>query len=324
MNEHASGMDEAVPNLVKQVIAMGFTLTLPLAVLLLWLLVRGWRPRLVALALIPTMLALYAHHVEPRLLTVKSHAVRVCGGGLPGTLRAGVVSDVHLGLFGNAMPMDRIAARLSELDLDLLLMPGDFTYHPEPEALPALFGPLGALDVPAYAVLGNHDVGIPGPDYTGALTETLEGLGVTVLYPGESVFSEGGKYLRIVGLRDLYQVDRRDVPLGLPEDGSPMATILLEHNPDAARRGGLGRYELMVAGHTHGGQVYIPGVTCALTFACDTLRTGYLDSPAGRLFVTQGTGMVGLPIRFMVPPRIDVLELTITRCPAAGRKAGDA
>lgn len=303
----------------QAVIEFAFALSLPVAAALSLWLWRGERPRVAAAALVPALLAVYAYHVEPRLLTVREHAVEVCGGGLPGTLRAGVVSDLHLGRFGNAVPADRIAARLSRLDLDLVLMPGDFTYHPKPEALPDLFAPLGALDVPLYAVLGNHDVGVPGPDLTDPLTEALEGVGVTVLYPGEAVFTSQGKYLRIAGLRDLYQVDREDLALGVPEP-SPMATILLEHNPDAARRGGLGPYALMVAGHTHGGQVYIPGVTCALTFACDTLRYGYLDSPAGKLFVTSGTGMVGLPIRFAVPPRIDVLDLTITRCPADGRQ----
>ena len=304
----------------QAVISFLFVLTLPAAIALSWWLWRGRRPWVAAAALVPTLLAVYAYHIEPRLLTVREHAVEVCGGGLPGTLRAGVVSDLHLGRFGNAMPADRIAARLSRLDLDLVLMPGDFTYHPEPEALPDLLAPFGALDVPLYAVLGNHDVGLPGPDYTEPLTEALEGAGVTVLYPGEAVFSTEGKYLRIAGLRDLYQVEQEDAALGLPEEASPMATVLLEHNPDAARRGGLGPYALMVAGHTHGGQVYIPGVTCALTFACDTLRYGYLDSPAGKLFVTSGTGMVGLPIRFAAPPRIDVLNLTITRCPKDGRQ----
>ena len=304
---------------MQAMISFAFLLTLPAAIALCVWLWRGRRPWVAALALIPMLLAVYAHYIEPRLLTVKSHAVQVCGGGLPGTLRAGVVSDLHLGRFGNAVSADRIAARLSRLDLDLVLMPGDFTYHPEPDALPDLLAPLGALDLPLYAVLGNHDVGIPGPDYTELLTQTLEGVGVTVLYPGEAVFTAQGKYLRIAGLRDLDQVERQDVPLGLPE-ASPMATILLEHNPDAARQGGLGPYELMVAGHTHGGQVYIPGVTCALTFACDTLRYGYLDSPAGKLFVTSGTGMVGLPVRFAVPPRIDILDLTITRCPSDGRQ----
>ena len=304
-------------------VAFAFLLTAPLALFLAWQVLRGRRPWLAAGLLVPTLLAVYAHFVEPRLLTVKAHAVEVCGGGLPGSLRVGVVSDMHIGRFANAVGVRRIAARLSRLDLDLVLMPGDFTYRPDPAALDELFAPLGRLEMPLYAVMGNHDVGLPGPDYADPLTDTLTGLGVTVLNPGEAVFASNGKYLRIAGLRDLYQVDHSGVPLGVPEAREPrMATILLEHNPDAARRGGLGRYELMVSGHTHGGQVYVPGLTCAVTFACDTLRYGYLDSPAGKLFVTSGTGMVGLPIRFAVPPRIDVLDLTISRCPADGRQPG--
>lgn len=316
----ADGLTSAlIPIFMKQIIAVGFAATLPFAVALIWALVRGWHPRLAALFLIPTTLAVYAHHIEPRLLTVKAHAIEICGGGLPGTLRAAVVSDTHLGLFRNAVSMDRIAARISRLDADLVLVPGDLTYHPKPEKLASLMAPLGQLPMPVYAVMGNHDVGIPGPDYSDPLTKSLTDIGVTVLNPGEATFSAQGKFLRIIGLRDLYQVDLTGQALGIPaDDGRPMATILLEHNPDAVLRDDLGAYELMVAGHTHGGQVYIPGVTCALTFACDTLRYGYVDSPAGKLFVTSGTGMVGLPIRFAVPPRIDVLDLTIARCPLAG------
>ena len=298
-----------------------FAASLPVAGLLAWAVLRGGRPWLAAVALVPSLLAVYAYWIEPRMLTVKRYDVEVCGGGLPGTVRAVVVADTHLGAFANAVSMDRIAARLARLAPDLVLMPGDFTYHPDAEALPELMAPLGALDVPVYAVMGNHDVGMPGPDYTGPLTAALEAAGVTVLNPGEVVFSAQGKYLRVVGLRDLWEAEERGLPLGVPEEASPMATVLLEHNPDTALRGDLGRYELMVAGHTHGGQVYIPGVTCALTFACDTLRYGYADSPAGKLFVTQGTGMTGLPIRFMAPPRIDVLDIAISRCPATGRSA---
>ena len=316
--EASFSLDGAVPNLLKSGIELGFFLTLPLAAVLLVLLFRNWRPWLVAAALVPTVLAVYAYHVEPRLLTVREHGAEVCGGGLPGTLRAGVVSDTHLGLFGNAVSMERVARRLGRLDLDLVLVPGDLTYHPEPDAIPALMAPLGAVGVPVYAVMGNHDVGLPGPDLATPLTAALEAVGVTVLNPGEAVFTAQGKYLRVAGLRDFYQVETEGAPLGLPEP-APMATILLEHNPDAVFHADMGPSELMVAGHTHGGQVYIPWVTCAVTFACDTLRYGYEDNPAGKLFVTSGTGMVGLPIRFAVPPRIDVLTLAISRCPSDGR-----
>jgi predicted MPP superfamily phosphohydrolase len=60
--------------------------------------------------------------------------------------------------------------------------------------------------------------------------------------------------------------------------------------------------------------VLLPGLTCALTFACDTLRYGQAETPSGRLFVTSGIGMTGLPLRFGVPPRIDLLTLELSQC----------
>nr|WP_281373848.1 metallophosphoesterase [Parvularcula dongshanensis] len=237
----------------------------------------------------------------------------MCGQGLPGTLRAGVVSDTHNGIFANAVSMRRIVDRLRRLDLDFVLMPGDFTYYPKPEAIAGNVEALRDVGVPVYAVMGNHDVGYPGPDLTEPLTAALQSVGVTVLNPGEAVFSEAGKYVRIAGLRDLYQVRGTDTPLEVPEP-SPLPTIYLEHNPDTIKAGDLGTFDLMVSGHTHGGQINVPFFTCRMTFACDTLRYGYADNPVGKLFVTSGTGMVGLPVRFGVPPKVDVLNLRLDRC----------
>ena len=294
-------------------------LLVPAAFGLVWLIATRRRPVLSALALFVVALGLYARFVEPHRLLVARHGVQICGGGLPGTLTAAVLSDTHHGAFGNAVAMERLAERLRDLAPDLVLMPGDFTYHPTPEAIAGHVAPLGTVEAPIYAVLGNHDVGLPGPDLTEPLTAALEAAGVTVLYPGEAVFETRGTFLRIAGLRDLYEVEQRGVPLGLPERNG-MATVLLQHNPDAMRRPDIGEVDLMVAGHTHGGQVYLPGITCALTFACDTLRYGTAQLPPGPLFVTSGTGMTGLPIRFMVPPRIDLLDITVERCDAPGQR----
>jgi predicted MPP superfamily phosphohydrolase len=271
-------------------------------------------------------LGLYARFIEPSLLLTNRHEVTLCGKGLPGTLTAAVLSDTHHGIFGNAVPMDRLVRRLRALSPDLVLMPGDFTYYPNPDDLPGIVAPLAGVGAPVYAVMGNHDVGLPGPDYTEPLTAALEAAGVTVLNPGTAVFSKNGKYVRIAGLRDLYQVEETGLPLGVPEP-SALPTIYLQHNPDLIVEWpevaeGLGRFDLMVAGHTHGGQVYLPGITCWLTFACDTLRYGYADNPAGKLFVTSGTGMVALPIRFGAPPVIDLLDIRIDRCGEIEPKRG--
>ncbi|MEL7485803.1 MAG: phosphohydrolase, partial [Pseudomonadota bacterium] len=73
--------------------------------------------------------------------------------------------------------------------------------------------------------------------------------------------------------------------------------------------------DLLIAGHTHGGQIYIPFVTCALIdFACRVQRYGLNMEERIPVFVTSGTGMTGLPMRFNMPPRIDVLNVATRAC----------
>lgn len=308
-------MDPIVPVVFKQAIFWLSFLYFPAAGALLWWIFRQQQGRIAAAFLFVGLSVLaYARFVEPRLLLVASHDVEICGEGLPGTLRAAVVADFHLGIFPNAVSVERVVARLNREDPDLVLIPGDFTLHPKADDLDALFAGFGALNAPAYAVMGNHDVGLSGEDLSKPLTKVLRAHGVTVLNPGHAVFTAKGKYLRIVGQRDLWFSQETGMPLGPKARQQKLATIVLQHNPDTIKEPDAGTFDLMISGHTHGGQIFLPWVTCALTFACDTVRYGYKDSPAGKLFVTSGTGMTGLPMRLGVPPRIDMLNMTIDRC----------
>ena len=73
--------------------------------------------------------------------------------------------------------------------------------------------------------------------------------------------------------------------------------------------------DLFLAGHTHGGQIHLPGLTCRLfRRACRVARYDLVEEDGALLFVTSGTGMVGLPMRFLVPPRIDVLNVSWSAC----------
>lgn len=310
-------MEAMIPVWVKQAIVLLSFLAFPGAVLAGYLGVRSkvWRLPAV-LFLIGCLVFIYARFVEPQRLVTSVHEVELCGDGLPGNVRVAVASDFHIGIFPNAMPLQRIVKTVQQGQADLLLIPGDFTYHLDPEQFDEKFGALAELDIPVVAVMGNHDEGIPGPNLVRPLRASLERLGVRVLNPGAEVVQIRGKFLRIVGTRDYWAVQRDGEPVVGEAGPLDMATILLQHNPDMILEDGAGEFDLMVAGHTHGGQVLLPWITCHLTFACRTLRYGYADTPAGQLFVTSGTGMVSLPLRFGVPPKVDFLDLAISRCRA--------
>ena len=93
-------------------------------------------------------------------------------------LRAAVFSDTHIGIFANAMPSRRIAMAVNAVDPDLVLIAGDFTYFLPPERFDRAFGRFADIEAPVVAVLGNHDVGFPGPDVGAALKEYLKSLGI--------------------------------------------------------------------------------------------------------------------------------------------------
>ncbi|ADM10627.1 phosphoesterase [Parvularcula bermudensis HTCC2503] len=302
---------------MQTVIYWGSFLLLPIFLLAVWLSVRGGGPatRLATFILAAVLgLGVWARFIEPYRLLVFETPVELCGSGLPGTIDMAVVADFHRGSFANTPSMQRIVRTVNSLDPDLVLMPGDFTNNLHSARLKDAFAPFAAIEAPVYAVLGNHDVGYPGPDYGDDLIKALEAADITLLNPGEAIFKGEGKYLRLLGYRDYQQATMEGLDMVPPRSAAPMPTIVIEHNPEAITDPRTGRFDLMVAGHTHGGQVFLPGVTCRLTFACDILRYGLASTPSGQLFVTSGVGMTGLPLRFNVPPRVDLLRLQIDRC----------
>lgn len=234
--------------------------------------------------------------------------------GAEGSARVAVFSDTHIGLFGNAMPVARIARRVNALDADVVMVAGDFTYWLAPEKFTEAFAALGEISAPVYAVMGNHDVGLPGPDVDAPLTQTLAAIGVTVL--DDSMATAGGGALEIAGLSDLWAENQK---VSLLEKRGAVPRLVLTHNP-ATIRALLPRQsvDLMIAGHTHGGQINLPVVTCAmLPSMCRLTLGGLKETERGPVFVTTGTGMVGLPMRFNAPPRVDVLTVRWRACEMA-------
>lgn len=290
----------------------------PAAALLVWLIAkrRGPARMIAALILAPLTVLAYARFVEPRVLQTREHEFLLsrCMAA-EGSARIAVFSDTHIGIFGNAVPVSRIARRVNEARADIVMIAGDFTYWLAPEKFGEAFGALSEIEKPVYAIMGNHDVGLPGADVSAPLTQALAATGLTVLDDKVAMIEIDGQLIEIVGLSDLWAKNQK---LALLEKRGPVPRLVLTHNP-ATIRTLLPRQsvDLMVAGHTHGGQINIPFVTCAfLPSMCRLTLGGLAETERGPVFVTTGTGMVGLPMRFNAPPRIDVLTVSWRACTA--------
>jgi predicted MPP superfamily phosphohydrolase len=280
-------------------------------VLIIW---RGKRlvKGLTLLALMMSSVFVYARFGEPHILTVHHETLLLEGaGGTSPSIRIALFSDTHFGIFKNAIPMKRIIAKVEAQNPDAVFVAGDFLYHIDQANIPEVLSPLKQLDVPVFAVLGNHDVGRPGPIYTADLYSALRALGVILVENRAHEITINGQELVIGGVSDLWQRQQSfEFTANLPN--KPL--ILLTHNPDTAFTVPENvPFSLMLAGHTHGGQVRLPWMledVIPTEHPFDQGLHRVLTLSGERMvYVTTGTGMVGLPLRFNMPPRIDILTI---------------
>ena len=162
------------------------------------------------------------------------------------------------------------------------------------------------------AVLGNHDY------YAGAsaVTEWLTSIGIDVLVNRSRCVVRSRSRLRVAGLDDLRE-GRVDGLAGC-DAAANIPTIVLSHNPDGIRRlDPRLRVDLVLAGHTHGGQVVVPGFGAVVTMARVCGRrsaSGWVTNARGPLYVTRGLGeQLPLPMRVNCPPELLVVRLRSAR-----------
>ncbi len=284
-------LSAALPLALAAVVALGLSCT-------------AWSARILCLLLAVGLAAgSWARLVEPELLRVRETVLH--GAPAPAEpVRIALVADVHWGLFGRDHQLRRLVQRLNQLGVDAVFFAGDWTDNPRRD-LAAGLAPLRELRMPAFAVLGNHDTEAPGPPLAVALRQALQANGVQ-LVEGRRVKWKGWE---VVGLADLWG--------GLPRPQirsllTPhRARLVLAHQPDTFGFVPPGSTFLGMAGHTHGGQIRLPWLTGQVlrSMTRNPWWDGLYDTPVARVFVTPGTGMIGLPMRFGVPPTIDVISL---------------
>ncbi len=259
-------------------------------------------------------LGTWAFWLEPASIRSSEHHLQI--PNWPKTcspLRIAVLADLHVGSpFNDIENLRHIIEVTKRSTPDLILLPGDFVIDGvlggtfvSPEVAAKLIGELDAA-LGVYAVLGNHDWWLDPARVQTALEAAdiavLEDRSVQVIY-GECAFS-------IVGLSDYWE-GPHDVNKAFESvpDGAP--TILFTHNPDVFPELPA-RVTLTIAGHTHGGQVYIPAIGRPIVPSQykERFAIGHVIENGRHLFVSSGIGTSILPVRFLVPPEVTVLVLT--------------
>lgn len=251
--------------------------------------------------------------IEPASLEV--HPSTLALPGWPAAhapLSVALLADLHTGAPWQGLDaLAQVVETTNALRPDLVLLLGDYVIHgvvggrfvPPEESAPVL----GRLRAPlgVFAVLGNHDHWFDA----GRVRAALESAGVVVLEDqARRVEREGGAFW-LVGLKDWWETDR-DLAGALAQLGDDAPALAFTHNPDVFATL-PDRFALVIAGHTHGGQVALPllGRPVVPSRYGERYAVGHVVEEGRHLFVTTGIGTSIVPVRLGVPPEIALLLL---------------
>lgn len=266
--------------------------------------------------------ALYSGEIARHELHVETYTVHL--PRLPDSfrgMRIAQISDIHFVEFTESFFLREVVERVNSLKPDVVVLTGDFVTYgpirwPREEAhkrfalrhMPECASILSDIRCPLrYATLGNHDMMVGGRSVCGDLVNQ----GLPVLRNTAVPLERNGQRLWLVGLGSACAKDAdpdRAIPGSVLRDKEPM--IVLAHEPDILPTVAQFGADLMLSGHTHGGQVRVPYMPPA--FLPDYGRKyieGWFGYGSTQLYVNRGIGTIGVPMRLNCPPEITLLTL---------------
>jgi predicted MPP superfamily phosphohydrolase len=214
------------------------------------------------------------------------------------------LSDLHVDMYPQAT--HALIEFVDKLDYDLCVVTGDYrawTSGPIDATMDGMRSLCTALKEPVYAVLGNHDSIRMAPE--------LEDMGIQMLLNESTIIEQQGEKLYLAGIDDAhyYRVDNLEKSAdGIPPDA---VSILLSHTPEVYRQAAHCGFDVMLSGHTHGGQICLPG---GYPLTLDANCPRYMGSGSWQYHTMQGYTSVGsgtsiVDVRLNCPPEVTLHRL---------------
>ncbi|NLP06581.1 metallophosphoesterase [Candidatus Fermentibacteria bacterium] len=229
--------------------------------------------------------------------------------GLPARLegfRIALVADIHHGRFFGPEAVRRAVEAVNSAGPDLVVLAGDYVLGSADYISPCM-DILSGISAPCCAVLGNHDHW-EGPEET--LRLLSDRVRARTLVNSSMRIGPAGESLLVCGVGDFWEDEQRlGECLSGRRAGEPV--ILVSHNPDYAEELAPGEVDLVLAGHTHGGQVVLPffGAPMLPSFYGQKYRSGLVSRGGTSVYVSRGVGVGSPPVRLNCRPEIAVLTL---------------
>lgn len=248
----------------------------------------------------------YGSFIEPRFLSIREEVIDV--EGLSAPLRVAVLSDLHVGPYKGLGWVEKAVKKTNEQSPEIIFLLGDYVMGSAGKL--SDLSPLADLRAPfgIYAILGNHDY---DNNRDWEIYSRLSELGITVLRNETVLLSlSDGSTILLSGLADWWNdADLEKTLTGLSDEET---VILLSHNPDAVLSTDSAASDLILSGHSHGGQITLP-LFGPVAFVPTRLGRNFSDGlfliNNEKVFVTSGLGETGPRARLFNPPEIVILEL---------------
>ena len=214
------------------------------------------------------------------------------------------LSDLHADMSEHAMA--RVASLLPELTYDVCVLTGDYrgkTFGPHAESMASMARLRALLKDPVYGVLGNHDTILMVPE--------LEDTGVKMLVNEFEPIERHGECIYLAGIDDahFYRMDSIEkASVGIPVDAF---SLLISHTPEIYQQAARAGFDLLLSGHTHGGQICLPG---RFPITLSSVLPRSMGSGAWKYqemigYTSTGAGSSIVPVRFNCPPEITLHRL---------------
>ncbi len=249
-----------------------------------------------------------AFAVEPKWIKITNPVVQI--PNLPSAwdgVRIAQLTDIHVGRLIDLDYVRKVVEKTDAAKPDVIVLTGD--YVSRTDAIDDnLAESLGRLSAPhgKFAVLGNHDHWTDPAAVRSVLTKA----GITDLTNRNTILNRKDASLCLAGVDDLWE-GRQDLTGALAGVDESVPRILLCHNPDYAEQMPASpRVDLMLCGHSHGGQFKIPfGPRPRLPIQHAKYAAGLASGPHCRVYTSVGLGMIGIPIRFNCRPELTIITL---------------
>jgi len=214
------------------------------------------------------------------------------------------ISDLHVELSEAAM--GRVAELASNASYDVCVLTGDYralTFGPYADALAGVARLCRRLKGPIYGVLGNHD--------TICMVPALEEMGIRMLLNERERIERGGASIHLAGIDDAHYYRMDNIEKAAEGISYREFSILLSHTPEIYRQAAHADFNVLLSGHTHGGQICLPG-GIPITLNCVLPRSmgnGSFNHHGMIGYTSAGAGVSIVPARFNCPPEVTLHHL---------------